>query len=137
MSSLIDNLVGRTITASIGEPWDFESASGQNRLEGKITAVSDSHEPVQWCLCVVSAFGDEQNRVTTVGIVDRYAADSLLSERLARGERVGANFLFNKNGNELTAAALRAAIASKGGLAFLVGSLKVETERNDPSTPQF
>ena len=125
MSSRTNSLVGRPITASVGEPWDFESAAGQNRLEGRITAVSDVSEPVQWCLCAVSAFGDPHRRVTTVGVVERYAEDAELLERLAQGERVGANFVYDPSGNELTVATLRTALGSKKGMAFLAGSVQV------------
>ncbi len=120
MSSRTDSLVGRPITASIGEPWDFQSEAGQNRLEGSITAVSGLSEPVQWCLCAVSAFGDAHRRVSRVGIVERYAEDTALLGRLAQGEKVGANFVYDPSGNELTKATLRAALGSKKGMAFLV-----------------
>jgi hypothetical protein len=125
MSSRTDSLVGRSITASIGEPWNFESAAGQNRLEGRITAISDTSDAVQWCLCTVSAFGEAQKRVTTVGIVDRYAADTRLPDRLAQGERVGVNFVHDASGRELTAATLSSVLTSKAGLAFLAGSVQV------------
>lgn len=130
MPNHTDSLVGRPIVASIGEPWDFESTAGQNRLEGRVTAVSHVSEPIPWCLCTVSAFGDAQKRVKAVGIVDRYAADIRLSERLAQGERVGANFVYDPSGDELTVTALIAALANKKGMAFLAGSVQVQTPRN-------
>lgn len=125
MSSHTGNLVGRSVLASIGEPWDFESDAGQNRLEGRVTAVSSAADAVQWCLCTVSKFRGSGNRVTTVGIVDRYAAHGSLPERLERGERVGANFVYDASGNDLTPEDLSADLASKSGLAFLAGSVWV------------
>ncbi len=128
MSNLINRIVGRRISASIGEPWDFESEAGQNRLEGTVIAISESGEYAQWCLCDVSAFTVAENRITKVGIVDRYAEGTRLPERLARGERVGANFVYDASGRDLTPATLTYALATKSGLAFLAGSVQVLAE---------
>lgn len=131
MSNHPNDLVGRSISASIGEPWDFESDAGPNRLDGKITTISSPADTVQWCLCVVSEFRKNGNRVTTVGIVDRHKAQSPLPRRLARGEEVGANLVYDASGKELTANDLRSALARQSGLAFLVGSVQVVNDAAD------
>lgn len=131
MSGQNDSLVGRQISASIGEPWDFESDAGPNRLEGKVTAVSCAADSIQWCLCTVLEFRKDGNSVTTVGIVDRYAEQDALPERLARGERVIANFVYDAKGRGLTPEYLRSALADKLGLAFLVGSAQLGNDDHD------
>ena len=125
MSNHTDDLVGRSVSASIAEPWDFESDAGPNRLDGRVMAVSGAGDSVQWCLCAVSEFRKDRNPVTMVGIVDRYAAQDALLQRLARGEKVGANFVYDASGKDLTADDLRSALANKSGLAFLAGSVQV------------
>ena len=131
MSNHTDDLIGRMVSVSIGEPWDFKSDAGPNRLEGSVTAVSGAADAVQWCLCTVSEFRKDGNPVTTVGIVSRYAAPDALVHRLARGERVGANLVYDASGRQLTADARRSALASKSGLAFLAGSVQVVNGRHD------
>lgn len=124
MSNHTDELVGRSFSASIGEPWDFESDAGPNRLDGRVTAVStDAESP--WCLCTVSVFRNGGRAVTTVAIVDRYATQDGLLRRLARGERVGANFVYDPLGSDLMATDLRAALARGSGLAFLAGAVQM------------
>jgi hypothetical protein len=125
MCSHTDSLVGRSVSASIGEPWDFESDAGKNRLDGTVVAVSCAADSVQWCLCNVTEFRKDGNPVRTVGIVERYAAQDALPQRLARGEKVGANFVYDAGGKDLTPDDLRSALASKSGLAFLAGSVQV------------
>lgn len=131
MSNHTPSLVGRSVSASIVEPWDFESDAGQNRLEGRITAVSGDADPTQWCLCTVSEFRKDGNPVTTVGIVDRYAAPDTLPQRLERGDKVGANFVYDPSGRDLTPDDLRSALASKSGLEFLAGSVQVVNDQYD------
>lgn len=94
MSNHTDEFVGRSFSASIGEPWDFESDAGPNRLDGRVTDVSTDAE-FPWRLCTVSVFRNGGRAVTTVAIVDRYATQDGLLRRLARGERVGANFVYD------------------------------------------
>jgi hypothetical protein len=131
MSNRTDSLVGRLVSASIGEPWDFESDAGQNRLDGRVTAVSAATDSVQWCLCSVSEFRKDGNVVRTVGIVDRYAAQDALPQRLARGERVGANFVYDAGGKDLTPGDLRSALGSTSGLAFLAGAVQLVNDKHD------
>ena len=127
MSNPIDALVGRSVIASIGEPWDFESAAGKNRLEGVIVAVAPRNEATPWCLCTVSSFGDARRPITMVGAVRRYACEGEFLDVLAQGKTVGANFLYEPNGYVLTVTALREALRCRRGLKFLAGSLRVET----------
>lgn len=131
MSNRTDGLVGKRIAVSIGEPWDFESSAGENRLEGVVTAVARSGESAQWCLCAVSAFDCAGAKVSTVGVVDRYSEATPLSERLIQGESAHVNLPYDPTGNDLTPASLRKALSSQQGLRFLVGSVRVEPDQDD------
>jgi hypothetical protein len=131
MSNHIDSLVGRPLIASIGEPWDFESSAGTNRLEGRVVAVSGPADSVSWCMCVVSEFRTDGNPVTTVGIVRRYVESEPLLQRLRRGERVGANFLYDPSGRAVTGDEIRLTLSSKTGLRFLAGTVQVVHADNE------
>jgi len=123
-------LVGRMIVASIGEPWDFRSAAGDNLLTGRVVAVSAPDESVEWLLCDVSPFMIGTQTVSTVAAVRRYADEEPLQQLHARGT-THANLLYDPSGSPLTPDRVRAALAasptvSTAGVAFLVGSVRLQ-----------
>jgi hypothetical protein len=127
MSNRIDNreIIGRSFIASIGEPWDFESDAGENRLDGRVMAISNDDEHVQWCLCKVSPFSRNGHSVNTVGIVRRYASDDRIIDTLLQNGKVGANLIYDETGSNLSEGKLRDALASGRGCAFLVGTVEL------------
>ena len=131
MSSLSPDattLVGRAITASIGEPWDFRSAAGDNVLTGRIVATSAPGEPVEWLLCEVSPFMAGAQTVSTVAAVRRYANEEPLRQLQAHSS-THANLLYDPSGARLTPERVRAVLAApgspSGGITFLVGSVRL------------
>jgi hypothetical protein len=118
-------LVGRTVVASIGEPWDFTSTAGDNVLTGRITAVSPASEPVEWISCEVSPFDVGGVAVSTVAAVRRYAGEEPIPQVQRRGE-AHVHLLYDPTGAALTAVRVGAALRSgQGNLKHLVGSLRL------------
>lgn len=55
-------LVGRLVSISVGEPWDFEGPDGPNALNGRITAVGQDEASdlgSQWVEVEVTPFPAE------------------------------------------------------------------------------
>ena len=116
-------LIARRIWASVGEPWDFSSHAGENRLEGQILDVSGPHEPKGWILCDVSLFRNSGVEVSRVAATRRYAGGgSIVEELLAQGS-VGVNLLYFADGTLLTPSRVQEVLANGSGAEFLVGSL--------------
>jgi hypothetical protein len=121
-------LVGRAITASIGEPWDFRSAAGDNLLTGHIAATSAPGESVAWLICEVSQFIADGQTIVTVAAVRRHAGEEPVAA-LAAGRTTSAQLLYDRSGVTLTPARVRAVLAApdvgSGGIGFLVGSIRL------------
>ena len=93
-------LVGRSVSISVGEPWDFEGPDGPNALKGEILAIRENPEAPhsQEVLLSVTPFG-----VRTGHTVDRlvararYRDDEVgIVEHLARGQDAEANLSFSE-----------------------------------------
>jgi len=125
MSIRTRTTVGATVVASIGEPWDFESDAGQNRLNGSVIQESAPNETPQWCLCEVSPFLSQGRSISKVGVFRRHVGGQDIVDRLAAGERVVVNFAYDATGAELSEARLKSAISSKSDLSFLAGSVQL------------
>jgi len=122
-----DLLVGLSFTASIGEPWDFVSSVGQNRLDGKIIAgiFLDSGQPC--FLCTVMPFIMAGVRVTTVVGVNRYRGSQDLVKVLKAGEKAILNFVFLTSGYAISSDDIANVLSgNKGETSFLVGSMKLD-----------
>ena len=123
------SIVGRTVVASIGEPWDFRSAAGDNLLTGRVVATSEPGAPVEWLLCEVSPFVAGAHTITMVAAVRRHAGEEPLQRLLAYGT-THANLLYDPSGVPLTPDRIRAVLTASApaGVAFLVGSLRLLDE---------
>ena len=119
-------LLGRSLLASIGEPWDFTSAAGDNLLKGKVVETSDSDEATAWILCEVSPFTEGERVISQVVAVRRYEGDDLI-ERLGSSEPVGVNLLYAPDGSKLNPRRVRRVLEEQRGLKFLAGSIQLVT----------
>jgi hypothetical protein len=124
----VSPLVDRAIVASISEPWNFQSFTGDNLLTGRIAATSDDGEPVEWLLCQVARFAVGGKTISTVAAVRRYAGEEPVQQLLAHGTTT-AQLLYDQSGAALTPERVRAILAAPrtsppAGIAFLVGSLR-------------
>jgi hypothetical protein len=127
-SPSVGPLVGRAIAASIGEPWDFSSAAGDNLLTGRIAAVSAPDDAVGWLICDVSPFVADGQTISTVAAVRRYAGEEPMAA-LVTAQTAYAQLLYDRSGVALTAERVRAILAApavaSGGISFLIGSIRL------------
>jgi hypothetical protein len=118
-----DDLIGKPFEAVIGEPWDFQSTAGQNRLTGAVLAASDISSSVEWLLLEVRQFQYEGNEITQVVGVNRYISGQDVFGELLAGNASTLNFMFALDGHELTADTVLTELAEKSKFGFLVGSV--------------
>jgi hypothetical protein len=116
-------LINKSFEASIGEPWDFQSKAGQNKLTGTILAVSDESSSVDWLLLKVSPFRYEGNEIKKVVGINRYKTSQNLFGDLLDGNTVTLNFMFPINGYELKNDNILTELADESKFSFLVGSI--------------
>lgn len=89
-------LIGRAVTVSVGEPWDFEGPDGTNRLEGRIVGAEAGEEgdPRSQALTIrVRPFDSGEGvRVARLRATRRYADETGIVEQVANGEAAPAGF---------------------------------------------
>lgn len=117
---------GRKVVISVGEPWNFRSAAGDNILVGEVVGVSDADDP-EWILCQVSPFMDADAAVSSVALVSRYA--ERIGQQLSKEGRAVVHILYEPDGSELHPSRLRQALGTNEGLKFLIGSLQLREEQ--------
>ena len=92
-------LVGRPVSISVGEPWDFEGLDGPNVLKGEILAIRENREVPhnQEVLLAVTLFS-----IRTGHTVDRLVARARyrdevgIVEHVARGHDAEANLIYSE-----------------------------------------
>jgi len=124
------NLIGKKIECSIGEPWDFESEAGQNKIMGEIIDVSNEEDKKlgvkDWVLCKITPFNIGRNKISFVYASKRYVKDDLI-KGLIDGKSVVCNFPYDKSGKNLSNVKIREAYLDNNfeGLGGLTGSIKI------------
>ena len=116
-------LINKHFEASIGEPWDFQSKAGQNKLTGSILAVSDISSSVDWLLLEVSPFNYQGNEIKQVVGVNRYKSSQDIYGELLVGNVTTLNFMFTIDGHELKDDAVLTELTDESKFGFLVGSI--------------
>lgn len=124
----IESLAGRAIRASIGEPWDFESSAGANKLDGRIVAVARLGRGSA-VLREVSPFSLEAVSISRVVARARYVGEDAAT-LLARGERVPVNLSYPRSGRVVTDCEL-ATFPTKehGDVGWIIGAIWVVYQR--------
>ncbi len=122
---IVDAFVGFRFTASIGEPWDFVSSIGQNRLDGEITAVALLDRGQPCFLCSVTPFTLSGVRVDQVIGVNRYISSQDLIKVLKNGGNATMNFVFRPSGAIAPDDITDVLSGDKVVTSFLVGSMKL------------
>jgi hypothetical protein len=126
----IQDLIGKKIECSIGEPWDFESEAGQNKIKGEIIDISTEEDKKlgikNWVLCKIIPFSLEGKKITFFYASKRYTEDDLIKD-LMNGKSVTCNFPYDKSGKELTGNRIRKAELEKNpeNFGWLIGSIKI------------
>lgn len=118
-----EQLVGKLLDLSIGEPWDFVSEAGQNQLAGTIVAISDSDSEKDWMLMKVSPFNYQGVSINSVVGVNRYVSSQDVFGEIAKGNNVTLNFMFSVNGREFEQGSILTDLQDESSLSFLIGSI--------------
>lgn len=110
----------RPVVISVGGPWDFESADGPNRLEGKIVSVELGGGELgaeQAVILEVTPFVSKAGTtVTRLSATARYAEDGRdLVEKIANRQKVPANLSYAEEVPEER--------MPEGASPFLIGSV--------------
>lgn len=116
--SVVRLLKGRAIEVSVGEPWDFESTAGPNRLEGEILSAKIAPEG-QSVILKVNPFRTETGQEASVlQARARYQEDlDALVRKLADGKKVPATLDYS--------AEISKESMPEGVEAFLIGSVSL------------
>jgi hypothetical protein len=123
-NQFVDQFIEKKITVSVGEPWDFESKSGQNRLTGNIVHVVFDQESNPLLVCKVSTFLINKKNIDFVVAVNRYSTTQNLLENLGTGKPIGVNmFYFDE---DVKYSDIIDAIRKNKHLGFLVGTISIE-----------
>lgn len=91
-------LTGRAVEVSVGEPWDFTSADGDNVLRGSIEAVRSNPEAPhqQEIVLKVTPFEARTgHRIERLTAWARYVEDTGIVEHIAAGEDAEVNLLYD------------------------------------------
>lgn len=126
MSNHTVDLVGKSFQASIGEPWDFESDAGQNRLEGKIQQIVFDQSGNPLLLCEVIPFLSAEKRISSVVAVNRYAGSQNLIDALSLSGSATLNFMFQQSGEMFSAEDVEQDLRREADCGFLVGTMKLK-----------
>lgn len=125
MSNHTADLVGKSFHASIGEPWNFESAAGQNRLEGKIQRIVFEQPGQPLILCEVSPFLSSGKTISSIVAVNRYTSSQNLIDDLSMSGSAILNFMFQKSGKIFLAEDIEAVLNRAEDCSFLVGTMRL------------
>lgn len=126
MFNHIADLVGKSFSASIGEPWDFESDAGQNKLEGKIQKIVFDNARNPLLFCEVSPFSFSGNRISQVVAVNRYISSQDVINDLSVTGTATLNFIFQKSGDSFSVDGIDSTLGSLTNCSFIVGTMKLK-----------
>jgi len=126
MSNHTAELIGKSFQASIGEPWDFESDAGQNRLEGAIQQMVLDQSGNPLLLCEVIPFSSSGKRISSVIAVNRYTGSQNLIDVLSMSGSVTLNFMFQRSGEIFSAEDVESVLRRAADCSFLVGTMKLK-----------
>ena len=120
------SLVGKTFSASIGEPWDFVSSAGRNCLNGEIVAVSLENSSRPWLLCEVLPFEHAGNIIKYVAVINRYRGSQDIIDNLTSGRNATVHFVYPFDGHKIESNMLEQELDSFSNMSFLIGSISID-----------
>ena len=123
-----DDLVGLSFSASIGEPWDFESDAGPNRLQGTIQMIALDQRDNPLLLCEVVPFSFSTKRIHQVIAVNRYCGSQDVIEALRTMGEATLDFCFLKSGDVLPEISIETDLSDRSKWSFLVGRMYLSSK---------
>ena len=130
MSNRIDwaSLIGRSIVGSVGEPWDFTSEAGDNKITGMVSSISDPNTATSWVKISISPFRFEGAKIFDLVCIPRYIDIKGLVSVLAEGEKATVNMHFKKDGTAFAVSYFGDRARHDDKTSFLVGSIWLNPE---------
>ncbi|MGI0015307.1 MAG: hypothetical protein ACREBU_17970 [Nitrososphaera sp.] len=123
-----DDLVGLSFSASIGEPWDFESDAGPNRLQGTVQMIAFDQRGNPLLLCEVVPFSFSSKRIHQVIAVNRYCGSQDVIDALRTMGEATLNFCFLKSGDVLPDIGIETMLSDPSKSDFLVGRMYLSSK---------
>lgn len=124
--SVVRLLETKNVEVSIGEPWNFESSAGQNRLEATVLSVeigksngNGKEDPEQSVLLEVTPFESETGETVTQLVARARYTDDVAEfvKKLADGEAVSSNLSYSEQ--------VKREDMPEGVSPFLIGSIRL------------
>ena len=125
MFNHIENFIGLPFSASIGEPWDFSSEAGENKIDGRVISVHETKKHEILLLCEISKFKKDGKTIGQVVAVNRYKGAQDITIETAKNKGLGMNFVFLISGRELLIDDLQDFLSSSDEKGFIVGTFKL------------
>jgi hypothetical protein len=117
--------LGKRFTARIGEPWDFRTDAGDNRLVGEISEISDPNSSHDWIRVQVAPFSLNGAIITELVCASRYARGATFFQELPSDKGVVCNLYFARDGSHISPQEdLKIPVDSR--YSFLVGTLSLQ-----------
>ena len=117
------NLQGKAVLGSVDEPWGFISVSGDNRLTGVISSVSECDVADGWIKLSVAPFLFEGTKVSEVLCVSRFYREEHLPTILAKGQRATVNMHFKTDGKPFAIGYVNNRKVREPKTSFFIGSI--------------
>jgi len=127
-SRTADDLVGLSFSASIGEPWDFESDAGPNTLQGTVRLIAFDQRGNPLLFCEVVPFSSSTKRIRQVIAVNRYQGSQDVIDALRTKGEATLNFFFLKSGDVLPDIGIETMLHDPSKSDFLVGTMHLPSK---------
>jgi hypothetical protein len=120
-------LLGRKVSLSIGEPWDFASKDGEGILKGEIVGLYAPPECAIVLLLATSTFDADNHKISQVICAGRYERGWSLNKEIASGMPTGCQIYYNKFGNYIFEDEISKVQLAYGEWEnFMIGSIKLD-----------
>ncbi|HOX03815.1 MAG: hypothetical protein KA118_13120 [Verrucomicrobia bacterium] len=121
------DLTGRSFAALVSEPWDFKSAAGDNRLDGRIVAASPDSAKKPWLLCNVSLFEAGGRQIDRVVLTCRYWKTESLFDDVSAGKRVTVHMFYAVDSGTVDETTADDYLDNPNLSRFLISSIQLQT----------
>jgi hypothetical protein len=98
-----EDLIGKKVALSIGEPWDFESTDGRGRLLGVIQAISSPEVKQSWIYIETTKFNIDKIEIGQLIGNNRSRGDDTVQD-LLEGKAPSCNFAYKEDGERIDVA---------------------------------
>lgn len=116
---------GARVSISVGEPWDFDSPDGENRVNGKIVKISFHSTGPEVIEIKTTPFNWEGSIISQLFCSTRYGKE-VAAREFSEARRVSCNMHFNKFGKVFDSSEMASIPFGQGEWAqALIGSISL------------